>query len=219
MVIKAQSLNPSEEKSLGLREKGRHEGVCLFFLLVESTKCVCVFFFYLHHLWEYVCTSKKLSSTNKPTNIQILCLSMCMKDTQAKRDLYSGSAVADVLVVCFTVYLGNSRVERVPSGLMRWMANFPLWLCERVRWAWTCSRELTYSGRPQQASTLLLNTSLFTMSLQVWQVEGGLVNVVWLQKRTHTTAPCYKSTRPSQLQAERGWHLSGWAGLQNSKCS
>lgn len=56
---------------------------------------------------------------HKQTNIHILCLSRCVKDTQAKRDLYSGSAVADVLVVCFTVYLGNSRVERVPSGLMR----------------------------------------------------------------------------------------------------
>lgn len=31
-----------------------------------------------------------------------------------------------------------------------------------------------------------------------------MVNVVWLQKWTQTTAPCYKATRPSHLRAKCG---------------
>lgn len=176
--MKAQSLNPSEEKSLGLREKGRP-------VSAESTQKV--FSTYAtKHACGRMCTHVKLSTTNKQTYTFSVCVPVCEK-AHRRGEIYVGPVVA-ASAVCFTVYLGNSRVERVPSGLRRWMANFPLWLWERVIRAWTCSRELTYSGRPQQASTLLLNISLFPMSLQVWQVERKLVNVMWLQTRTHNKA-------------------------------
>lgn len=69
--MKAQSLNPSEEKSLGLREKGRP-------VSAESTQNV-----FSTHATKHACgrmrTHVKLSTTNKQAYTFSVCVPVCEK--------------------------------------------------------------------------------------------------------------------------------------------
>lgn len=77
---------------IGPERKGETQRSLSFFCcwLKAQSVCVCVCcFFYLHHLaclWEFVCTSKKWSSTNKQTYTYCVCLGVWK--THRQREIY-----------------------------------------------------------------------------------------------------------------------------------
>lgn len=105
--MKAQSVNPSEEKSLGLEEETWR--VCFIYSKGRKQR-VC--FSQRVYMWEYLCT------TNIEAHTHIVFVCVCKK-RHRQREICLRDLLLVYILVCFTVYLGNSRVERVPSGLMR----------------------------------------------------------------------------------------------------
>lgn len=106
MVIKAQSLNPSEEKSFGLDEKERDSVLYNF-----SSALACRT--YLSERQRE--REQRVYLRENPRTIKI---EVCLSGRQKGRIIYEGLA-ASVYSLAVLQYLGNSRVERVPSGLMR----------------------------------------------------------------------------------------------------
>lgn len=121
-----------------------------------------------------------------------------------------------VLCVCVwlcVLYLGWSSVERVPAGLMRWIARFPLRLYDSVSRAWTCSNEVTWLSVPMQASTLMLIDKWLPIFLSnvrndTWRRCSVMVLrlcVCWLRS---LTALSWALDKLPPIRQEHEWHFA-----------